>query len=543
MQHPHTKEKFIRHVACEQCGSSDANAEYENSYYCYSCETYTKKGNDNMNVVEIVSNIEDTFDVKPKLSNTEGTYIGPLNDRKLTKDTVAHFDVRLELTNGVVTTHYYPYCTSDGDKVAYKIREVMDKSFRVEGDIKNTVLFGQDKFTSNGKYVTVCEGEIDTLSVFQMNGSKFPTVGVRSATTAYSDCKKNFEWLDSFDSIIICMDNDEPGKKAARSVASLFPKKSKIIKLNLKDAGDYLTKDKVQEFSVAWWQAEQYRPDDILSGFDKMWEIAQQPRATAVFNYPWTQLNQLTYGIRSSEFIVLTAGSGMGKTQVTREIAHHCLKTTDHNVGIIYLEETAWETSMGIASVECSKPLHLPDTVITDQEKREAFQNTWGTDRLHTLNDSWRDNNLDYIADKIKYLAKGLDCKLVVLDHLSFMVSNRQGDERKMLDEIAHNLKALTVELDICLLAVCHTKRQTTKPLEEGGQTSLSDLRGTAGIGQLSNIVIGLERNGQADDERERHTTLLRVLKNRYSGMTGPTSRLHYDQFTGRLSEVEERED
>ena len=131
---------------------------------------------------------------------------------------------------------------------------------------------------------------------------------------------------------------------------------------------------------------------------------------------------------------------------------------------------------------------------------------------------------------------------MCIRDSISFMVSNQKGDERKMLDEIAHNLKALCVELDICLLAVCHTKRQSTKPLEEGGQTSLSDLRGTAGIGQLSNIVIGLERNGQAEDEKERHTTLLRVLKNRYSGMTGPTSRLHYDQFTGRLSEVEEKE-
>jgi|TARA_R110002020_G_scaffold364_5_gene1877 twinkle protein len=539
MEHPrYSKEKFIKHMACDHCGSSDANAEYEHSYYCYSCETYIRKDSDDMNVVDIVKHVQD-----PTLSDIEGTYVGPLNDRKLSKDTVAHFDVKLAVTNGVVVKHYYPYCTSEGNKIAHKIRNVSEKAFITEGNIKNAVLFGQDKFTSSGKYITICEGEIDTLSVFQMNGSKFPTVGVRSATSAYKDCKKNFEWLDSYDQIVICMDNDEPGKKAAKAIASLFPKKSKIIKLKYKDAGEYLTKDKSQEFSSAWWGAEQYKPDDILSGFTKMWEIAQQPRATAVFEYPWSKVNKLTYGIRSSEFVVITAGSGMGKTQVTREIVHHCLKSTDKNVGVIYLEETAWETAHGVASVECDKPLHLPDVHCTENEKRDAFLKTWGTDRLHTLNDSWRDNSLDYISDKIRYFAKGLDCKLIVLDHISFMVSNQKGDERKMLDEIAHNLKALTVELDICLLAVSHTKRQNTKPLEEGGQTSLSDLRGTAGIGQLANIVVGLERNGQADDERERHTTLLRVLKNRYSGLTGPTSYLHYDQFTGRLSEVEEKEE
>ena len=65
-------------------------------------------------------------------------------------------------------------------------------------------------------------------------------------------------------------------------------------------------------------------------------------------------------------------------------------------------------------------------------------------------------------------------------------------------------------------------------------------LRGSASIGQLSDIVIGLERNGQHDDEKERHTTTVRVIKNRFSGLTGPACRVFYNTDTGRLSEVEE---
>jgi len=544
MRHPYTKEKFIRHLPCFHCSSSDANGEYEHSYYCFSCNTYTRKENNSMPNLDLVHNSEDTLlneeEEVVELTEIDSAYVGPLHDRNITKDTVGFYDVRLQITNGVVTKHYYPYTNKDGHKLAHKVRIVSTKKFLTEGSIKDSVLFGQSKFTSGGKYVTLCEGEIDTLATFQMNGSKFPTVGVRSASSAYSDCKRNFEWLNSFENIIICMDNDEAGKKAAKVVASLFPKKSKIMKLQYKDAGEYLVNNKIQEFSIAWWQAERYRPDDILSGFDRMWEIAQQPRAQALFTYPWSDLNKLTYGLRTSEFIVVTAGAGMGKTHVTREIVHHCLKTTDQHIGVIYLEETSWETALGVASVDCSIPLHLPDAHYTEEQKRIAIQNTWGTDRLHTLNESWRENSLEYLTDKITYFAKGLDCKLIILDHISFMVSNVPGDERKMLDEIAHNLKALTVELDICLLGVCHTKRQSTKPLEEGGQTSLSDLRGTAGIGQLANIVIGLERNGQAEDLRERNTTLLRVLKNRYSGMTGPSSRLLFDRVTYRLSEEED---
>ena len=73
---------------------------------------------------------------------------------------------------------------------------------------------------------------------------------------------------------------------------------------------------------------------------------------------------------------------------------------------------------------------------------------------------------------------------------------------------------------------------------EEGGVTKLHQLRGSGSIGQLSDIVIGLERDGQAADLRERHSTTIRVIKNRFSGLTGPTSMLLYDLISGRLSEI-----
>ena len=87
---------------------------------------------------------------------------------------------------------------------------------------------------------------------------------------------------------------------------------------------------------------------------------------------------------------------------------------------------------------------------------------------------------------------------------------------------------------------VSHLRRPSTAGHEEGAVTSLSQLRGSASIGQLSDIVLGLERNGQHDDEVERHTTSIRVIKNRFSGLTGPACRLYYSRQSGRLTEVEE---
>jgi twinkle protein len=135
-------------------------------------------------------------------------------------------------------------------------------------------------------------------------------------------------------------------------------------------------------------------------------------------------------------------------------------------------------------------------------------------------------------------MAKALDCKIIILDHISILVSGGQhGDERKALDEIMTKLRSLTQDTGITLFAVSHLKRPEGKAHEEGAVTSVAQLRGSASIAQLSDFVIGLERNGQADDPTERNTTYMRVLKNRFSGITGPAGALLYSGQTGRLSE------
>jgi twinkle protein len=67
---------------------------------------------------------------------------------------------------------------------------------------------------------------------------------------------------------------------------------------------------------------------------------------------------------------------------------------------------------------------------------------------------------------------------------------------------------------------------------------SLSQLRGSGAIAQLSDAVITLERNSMSPDANVRHTTKVAVAKNRYAGQTGPACDLRYDVETGRMYEV-----
>jgi twinkle protein len=207
----------------------------------------------------------------------------------------------------------------------------------------------------------------------------------------------------------------------------------------------------------------------------------------------------------------------------------------------MFLEESVRKTALSLMSLAANKPLHIAEVNATDQEKELAYQRTLGTDRIY-LYDSFGSNSIDNICNRVRYMAKALDCKFVFLDHISIVISDQSnGDERKAIDEIMTKLRMIVQETSITLFAVSHLRRPDgNKGHEEGAATSLAQLRGSAAIGQLADMVIGLERHAQADDPIERNTTRLRVVKNRYNGETGPACAVLYDKFTGRMTELME---
>jgi twinkle protein len=189
-------------------------------------------------------------------------------------------------------------------------------------------------------------------------------------------------------------------------------------------------------------------------------------------------------------------------------------------------------------SLAVNRPIHLPDVEVTSEELKDAFDRTLGTDRLY-LFDHFGSTSLENIINRVRYMAKGLNCNYILLDHISIIISGGDvGDERKALDAIMTKLRMLVQETGIGLICVSHLKRPESRGHEDGAVTSLSQLRGSGAIAQLSDIVIGLERNGQAEDATERNTTHVRVLKNRYSGATGPAGHILYSAQTGRMLEI-----
>jgi twinkle protein len=525
--------QFLHHTSCPACGSSDANGVYDDGHtYCHSCQTYVAAPSENKKEKRV-------SDKGPLLPVGE---IKAIQTRFLNKATCEKFGYFVT-TFKDKPAQVAPYHDKNGKLVAQKIR-MPGKEFTFAGNPKESTLFGQHLWKMGGKRLVITEGEIDAMSVAQAMGLTWPVVSVpNGASGAAKSVKANIEFVESYDEVVIMFDNDEPGTKAASEVAELLtPGKAKVAVLSEKDPNDMLKAGKTKELVSAVWEAQVRRPDGIVSGAD-LWDKVSEKLEVGV-RYPWEGLNRLTYGLRKRELVTLSAGSGIGKSAVCREIAYKLGIVDKETLGYVALEESVGRSAKGLMGIHLDKPIHLPGNEVPGKEMRKAFDEVLGPGRYHFF-DHFGSLDSENLMSKLRYMVKGLGCGWIILDHISIVVSGMEldEDERRTIDKTMTTLRAFVEETGCGLILVSHLKRPEGKGHEEGAKTSLAQLRGSAAIGQLSDIVLGLERNQQASTEEERNTTVIRVLKNRYSGDTGVAAALRYSKETGRLSEVQFFED
>ena len=541
--------KFIRHkLPCPVCGGSDpVSMNEDKSAHCFSCETPFP------NYIDACDGkIMDT-NPKPKASNTFlNTYsgsFGALTDRCISEDTAKKYGVRRVVgSDNKVAQHIYPFFNGN-EVVGTKTRYVDNKNFAFAGTYEGTGLFGEQLFrNTGGKYLTIVEGECDAMAAYELMQSKWACVSLkRGASGAVKDIRESIEFVESFDNVVLCFDNDKAGIEAARKVARILkPGKAKIITLptGCKDANDMLRQKKYQEFMSAWWEARTYTPSGIMDLSTKKSEWLHRETKESIA-YPWDGLNKKLFGMRKGELVTLTGGTGLGKSSVTRELEHWLIKNTKDNVGIVALEENWLRTADGIISIEANDRVYLNERreQYTEDQLTALFDKVIPKGRVF-IHAHLGATDIDEIFSKLRYIIVGCECKWVVVDHLHMLVNVlHEGDERRGIDSLMNKLRSLVEETGVGMILVSHLRRASgDKGHEQGIEVSLSHLKGSAGIAQLSDCVIALERNQQAENEDEANTTKVRVLKSRYTGDTGLACSLRYNNETGRLFEVTEEE-
>ena len=555
----------------EECGSSDALAEYHNGgAYCFSCERtwnpqqyardrdlyIEEHGSHERKDKDDDLSFSARVNTKKNLRPSDGE-IAEIKSRCLSLATVKKFNVRIardENHNDI--QHYYPYY--DGDKEVIKTRFVEAKknksgqAFSWSDGASNVHFFGQQLFEGGQKFVTLCEGEIDTMSAYQMvnkGNTNYACIGIKSSGDAEKAVKANMKYLHSFDNVVLCFDMDEQGRKAAQKAARLLETgKTKIMSLphGFNDVNDMLMAGKQAEFMDAWWNAKTYTPSGLISVSDQKQRYLERPTKLSV-PFPWRGLNQKLEGLRQGEVTVLTAGTGLGKSAVCRELQHWLLSQTKDNIGIVMLEESYERTIDGLMSIEANERLSsdkIRATIDTQKlgEWHDVLFEGENKNRVWVY-EHFGENNLTSIAERVRFMAAGSDCKWIFIDHIHMISAAGGENETAEINKIMHKFRDLCEELNISIVTVSHLRRlDGNKGHENGAEVNLSHLRGSHVIAQIADSVIALERNQQAEDEVEARTTRLRVLKNRYTGEVGDAGHIQYDAVTGRLEECDDRD-
>jgi len=544
------------HKPCPVCNSSDAcSINEDGSAKCFSCDEffpdyYRTTGEVKPMTTATVTNIKrkNVLEV-PKngiFTRIEHRNISLRAVKKYGVKVVQHFKGdQVEIGDQI-----FPYY-ADNQLVATKIKytkDGTDKNFRTTGFLNESGQFGEQLFKSGGKYLTIVEGEYDALAAYEMLGSKWAVVSIKTgAQGAVRDVKDSLEFVESFDNVVICFDRDKAGQKAAKKVARILtPGKAKIMRIpnGFKDANDMLMAGAKNAFNQTWWESKTYTPSGVINVSEHKLKFLTREKKKSV-PYPYAGLNRKLYGLREGELVTLTGGTGLGKSSVTRELEHWLIKETDDNVGIISLEEDPNRTISGILSIEANARLYIDQELerFSKEEIDNYFDILYNGENENRvwIHAHFGTNSIEEIFSKLRYMIVGCDCKWIVIDHLHMLVSAvTEGDERRAIDRIMTKLRSIVEETGAGLILVSHLRRVVgNKGHEDGIQVNLSHLRGSQSIAQLSDCVLGLERNQQADDPEEANTTVLRVLKSRYTGDVGFATKLLYDRETGRLSEVQ----
>jgi len=499
-----------RHIPCPSCTSSDAYCIYEDGHgHCFSC-----------NYHKFADREEDDT-----LNNFTTEYL-PL--RGITKDTFRFYECATKIdAEGKPVEVRFPMPNGSAkyrllDKKDFYTKDASDGS-----TYGKSGLFGRNKFAAgSNRAVIITEGELDALSLYQV--LRVPVVSVHGSSSARSDCSQERSWLNSFDRIYLAFDGDSPGRDAARSVASLFDF-NKVYELkfpggNRKDANDYLRNGETSELATLFANAKKYLPSTIISSFSEFDKILAEVPKSGV-SYPWPTLNYMTYGIRTGESVLITAQEGIGKTEVMHAIEYQLATETKDAIGAIFLEEPKRRHLQAIAGIHLKCPVHLPDSGVSAERTSAALREAIGSDdRLHVYSHFGSDDP-DVILDTIRFLVVGRNCRYILLDHITMVVSGLGGKEATTaLDYLSTRLEMMVKELDFALIMVSH--------VNDDGLT-----RGSRNISKIADIRIDLSRDVKAVDPVVRRCTHLMVAKNRFSGRTGPAGILLFDPVTYTLSE------
>lgn len=479
-----------------------------------------------------------------------GTYqTVDLPDRKLKKKYLEHYDVKIGVSeeDGVTPLlHYYPYRKGD-ELVGYKARIIETKKMWSIGSIKGCDLFGWDKAILTGaKRLFITEGEIDAVSLYQI----FKETSAGTAYAAFDPAIVSLahgsgsavrdigrllpEIRKSFKEVVLVFDMDEPGQKAVADVQKIAPDVL-VVSLPMKDVNECLMAGRSKLVHSACQFRAAVPKNTRLVNANDLHEKAKEPAKFGV-SWPWKHITEATRGIRTGETIYIGAGQKQGKSEVVNTLTAHFIKEHGWKVFLIKPEEANNKTYKLVAGKLEGKFFHDPNKPFDEA----AYDHAGSVlqDHLFMLN-LYQNLTWDGLKADIR-AAAAEGCKAIILDPITNLTNGMEsGAANTKLQEIAQELAAMALDLDVVIFIFCHLRNPDSGPPHElGGHVLSSQFAGSRAMARSCNLMLGLEGNRSPDlQSEERNMRHLVLLEDREFGETGRYS-LYWDKATGLFNEL-----
>jgi len=475
---------------------------------------------------------------------------------------------------GKVARHYYPKY-EEGEVVGAKCRTI-PKDFRFGHLGKqwgSFELFGEHTLQAvldSGRRMDtllLVGGECDPPAAQEMlvesqkgtryEGTLFHVWSPVDGENAIEQIRQRRTAINAFSKILVCFDADEVGQKLNQEVAKMLPAKTRklVLPTGCNDPNDCLRYGLGKAFVSAWWEPKEVFEGVNIKSVTSIKDALKAGTPKQGLSWPWPSLTPLTLGIREHQLIIYGSGSGVGKTEVLRHIAHHLVEVHGESVGVISTEDQYVKVARSFIGKWINKRIELPPcNDKSEPEYREAFDYTKdeaddiidyvaGTNKLFFA-DLTASRSIDAIMEQVEEMYS-LGVKHIILDNLTGVEVNKaRGNEREGIDEALKTFGMYKDGKPITIHLVSHLKSVGIgrTPHEEGGEVLLSDFRGSRSIGFWASYALAIQRNTQADSMEEKTTTYLKIVKDRDQGIhTGRKVGLIGDFGTGNLLEPAQR--
>lgn len=250
------------------------------------------------------------------------------NQRHLSLKTLKAFRIA-EKNNFIV----FPYFRDEAllqKKYLSIIRKENKKQIHVERDCQ-PCLFGWHVISNNERQITLTEGELDAMSLYQygISALSLPFGGGQGDKHQWLDYE--FDRLSVYDKIYLCFDNDETGWQTVHAlIERLGRHRCYVVTLPYKDANACLQHGIEQAIIQKCFQeASTYDPEELRSASVYVTEVIKafylETKDMKGYLPPWNKAKSFI-DFRTHEFSVWTGINGHGKSQFLGFLLLHAMQ-------------------------------------------------------------------------------------------------------------------------------------------------------------------------------------------------------------------------